>query len=114
MNEDIPDDGMLDDLHEGVAALRDISLSTSTPLSQAAVATIQRLETSMPVARQKVRQWKQRIKDKALRAANKTDQVAHEYPWIFTLSALGIGLISGFVIARISSGSDEEESLEDS
>ena len=114
MNEDLLDDGILDDLHEGVEALRTVSRSQSNPLSPAAVATIQRLEAAVPIARQQVRQWRQRIKEKALRAAKKTDAVAHEYPWIFTLTALGLGVLTGFLVAYTTTGGHGDDPSEDS
>jgi len=101
-----PDEEMFDDLHEGVHALRTISRTKSSALTEKAVETLHRLETTVPAARDQLRAWKEQLKNRAMKAAQKTDQAAHEHPWIFTLSALGFGLLAGMVIAH---SMDEED-----
>ncbi len=95
-----PDEEMFDDLHEGVRALRTISKTKSSALTERAVETLHRLETTMPAARDQLRVWKEQLKNQAVKAVQKTNQVAHEHPWIFTLSALGFGLLVGITIAH--------------
>ena len=106
MNTHPLDGEIFDDLHSGVSALHDIAQSRSGALSQKAVETLQRLENAVPTARGKFLQWKQRLKGNAVKAAQKTDQAVHDYPWIFTLSALALGVLAGLAI----SSSEEEES----
>ena len=93
------DDEMFDDLHEGVEALREVAHSQSIPFSKKAVATLQRLESTVPFARTELRLWKQKLADGAVQAAHKTDEVVHEHPWLFTLSALGLGVLTGLVLS---------------
>lgn len=93
------DDEMLDDIHEGVTALRAVVLHQAMPLSEKATVTLQRLEKSVPIARNRLRLLKQKIAEGALKAARKTDKAMHAYPWFFTLSALGAGLVAGWLLA---------------
>ncbi len=99
MKQPYPTDEMFDDLHEGVEALRSIADNKSHPLSERAVQSLQRLENAMPIARDRFRAWKERLTTQAVKAAEKTNEAAHEHPWIFTLSALGLGLLAGLVLA---------------
>lgn len=100
------DDEIFDDLHSGVTALHDMAQSESGALSRRAVETLQRLESTVPATRGRLLQWKQRVKDSAVKVAQKTDRAVHDHPWICTLSALAIGVLAGLAI----SGSDDEES----
>jgi len=100
------DDEIFDDLHSGVTALHNIAQSESGALSKRAVETLQRLENAVPATRGRLLQWKQRMKNSAVKVAQKTDRAVHDHPWIFTLGALVIGALVGLAI----SGSDDEES----
>ncbi len=100
------DDEMFDDLHQGVEALRTIAKNKSIPLSEKASESLFRLQTNVPIARDKFRAFKERLKDQTLQAARKTDQVAHQNPWSFTLGALGLGLLAGLLL---SDGNEEED-----
>ncbi len=100
---------MFDDLHEGVEALKEVVTGQSVPLSQKAVESIQRLENAMPLVRSRYAALKKQIADGAVRAAKKTDLAVREHPWLFALSALGMGLLVG---AAVTSSSDEDEIAE--
>lgn len=99
-----PDDEMFDDLHQGVFALRKVVESNDLSLSQEAAETLNRLEAVMPQAKTRWDELKSSIKDRAVQAAKKTDAAAKEHPWMFTFSALGLGLLAGLLLA----GSDSE------
>ena len=99
---------VFDDLHIGIEALRKASTSRSIPLTEKAKETLQRLEDKVPAAKEQLREWKLRIKDQAVRAAKKTDEVIHEYPWHFTLGALGLGVLAGLAITYLSDNSESE------
>lgn len=109
MSEETNDDGMLDDLHEGVEALRSLSRESSHPLSEKAVVTMQRLEQAVPAAKQQARRWRHLLKEKALAAAQRTDDAVHRHPWLSTLGALGLGFLAGYAITVAVSGGDEDE-----
>ena len=100
------DDEMFDDLHQGVEALRTVVETQSMPLSKRAVATLQRLENTMPAARIELRLWKQKLTRGAVKVAQKTDIVIHEYPWFFMFSALGLGLLAGLVLVGLNGEED--------
>ncbi len=95
---DLLNDEILDDLHEGVEALRVLAQTRSIPLSNQAILTLQRLENSVPVARQEFRLWKQTLAQSALKAAQKTDEAIHKHPWFFALSALSLGFLIGLIL----------------
>jgi ElaB/YqjD/DUF883 family membrane-anchored ribosome-binding protein len=98
-------DEMLDDLHSGVEALRSVANTNSISLSEKAVKSLKRLESSVPVAQKKFQNFKERVKEQAVKAAQQTDEAAHNHPWKFTLGALGVGLIVGLLL----SGSDDDK-----
>jgi len=106
-NMNHPDEEMFDDLHQGVEALKEAASTQTIPLSQKAVESIQRLENAVPMVRSRFVALKKRIADQALRAAKKTNTAVREHPWLFTLSALGMGLLAG---VAITSGENEEPS----
>ncbi|MBI4025479.1 MAG: hypothetical protein HY360_10900 [Verrucomicrobia bacterium] len=97
------DDEMFDDLHAGVEALRAL-----TPLSPKAAELADRIEHTVPIAKNKFRAWKERLKGQAVWAAQKTDQVVRDHPWISTLSALGLGVLAGMAL---SSSLEEDEQV---
>ena len=99
-----PDDEMFDDLHEGVESLRAVARAHFIPLSEKAAESVQRLKHAVPHLREELHVWKQRLKDSALMAAQKTDVAVHEHPWFFTIGALGVGLLVGAVLSRLSGG----------
>ncbi len=101
------DDELFDDLHEGVEALRSISKTSSIVMSEKAVESLRRLESTVPAARNRLRKWKEKLKDEAMMAAQHTDQAAHKYPWIFTLSGLGLGFLAGLVLTSSDNHDDE-------
>ena len=103
------DDELFDDLHEGVEALRQTVKAQAIPLSQKAAESIQRLQASVPAAKTRLHAWKEIVKEKAIVAARQTDRAAHQYPWIFTLSALGVGLLTGLLIASAEPREEEPE-----
>ena len=107
MNSSHPDDEMFDDLHQGVEALRGIATTRTVPFSQKAVASLQRLENTVPVVRNHFHVLKNRLTDSAMIAAQRTDRALHKHPWVFTLSALGLGLLTGLVL--MSSGGEDED-----
>jgi ElaB/YqjD/DUF883 family membrane-anchored ribosome-binding protein len=109
MNAAHSEDEMFDDLHSGVTALQDLIREESVPLTPKAAETIQRLETTVPTARERLRHWKEILKVKATHAAEKTDRVIHDYPWFFTLGALTLGVLAGMSL----SGSREDEDAKD-
>jgi len=100
-----PDEEMFDDLHQGVEALKEIATTQTIPLSKKAVESIQRLENAVPLVRNRFAALKEKITTHAVQAAKKTDTVVREHPWVFTLSALGVGLLAGVAMR---SGGDEE------
>ena len=102
-----PDDELFDDLHEGVEALRTAAQENNLVLSERASQSLQRLKTSVPAIRHRTREWKDRLRTQAVKAAQKTDQAAHRHPWAFALGALGLGILAGFAIADTPSESDE-------
>ena len=99
MKQSYPADEMFDDLHEGVEALREIADNRSISFSEKAVQSLRRLEDTMPAARNRFYAWKERLTDQAVKAAESTNEAVHEHPWIFTLSALGLGLLAGLAFA---------------
>jgi ElaB/YqjD/DUF883 family membrane-anchored ribosome-binding protein len=102
------DDEMFDDLHQGVFALRKVVESEDISLSQKATETLNHLEKAMPVAKSRLRAWKDTLKTRAVQAAKTTDKVAREYPWTFTLGALGLGLLAGILLSNSNSNGDSE------
>lgn len=99
MNASTADDEIFDDLHSGVSALRDLADSRTVSLSSKAAETLGRLENTMPSVQGRFRHWKQLIKDNAAIAAEKTDQIVHHYPWMFTLGALALGVLTGLALS---------------
>ncbi len=107
MNFPFPDEEMFDDIHEGVAALR-TAAGTHSNLSAKVQETFRKLEQNVPLARSSVRELKNRVKNKAIAAARKTDQAVQENPWVFSLGAFTAGILSGWLIARCASESNED------
>lgn len=93
-----PDDEMFDDIHQGVEALRSLTVNATNSLSERATESLERLETAVPRARQRLQVWKQLIAANAAKAVNKTDEAAHRHPWLFIVSALGLGVLTGMVL----------------
>jgi ElaB/YqjD/DUF883 family membrane-anchored ribosome-binding protein len=101
-----PEDEMLDDLHVGVEALKSIARNNTIPLSERALESLNRLDINVPAAQSRFRLWKEKVRDKAVRAAKQTNEAAHNNPWTFTVGAFGVGLL----IALLMSGSDDSNS----
>lgn len=99
MNTPPAEEEIFDDIHSGVAALQDLARTESLPLTPTAVATMHRLESTVPSVRGRLRRLKEALKENASRAAVKTDQIIHDYPWFFTLGALTLGVLAGLAIA---------------
>ena len=100
------DDEMFDDLHQGVFALRKVVESENVFLTPKAAETLKHIEIMMPVAKSHFRSWKETVKTSAVKAARKTDEVAREHPWAFTLGALGLGLLTGILLSNCDSEED--------
>lgn len=97
------DDEIFDDLHVGVVALREAA--GANPLSEKAFETLARLEKEVPTLRESFANVRRRLKDDALKVAQKTDETVREHPWVFTLTALGLGILTGITI----SGREKED-----
>lgn len=99
---------MFDDLHQGVETLREMAQTTSLPLSQKATESLQRLEATVPIARSRFRLWSKNLRDQAIKAAQTTNEIARQHPWIVTLSGLGLGFLFGLLASNCIDKEDEE------
>lgn len=107
MNTLPAEEEIFDDLHSGVVALQNLARTESMSLTPRAAETLQRLRTTVPGMRERLRRWKQVLKDNATCAVDKTDEIVRDYPWFCTLGALALGVLTGLVLAG--SGKDERD-----
>ena len=101
------DDEMFDDLHEGVEALRSVIRTRSIPLSPKAAETSQRLENTVPTARNQFNAWKISLKKQAVTAAQKTDRMIHDHPYSSLLGAFAFGMLVGWTLANTDEAEDD-------
>lgn len=92
---------IIDDLHEGVRELGELTTSsdTTTRLGEKAISAIRRLERAIPNVKDHVSNWKQTVGDKAKDAGEQLEQLAKEKPWQFVGWAAGIGLVLGILLS---------------
>jgi len=88
---------IIDDLHEGVRELGQLSTETgtTTKLGEKAISAIRRLERAIPNVKGRVSNWKEKAKD----AGELLEQMAKDEPWKVVSIALGVGLFAGIFLA---------------
>ena len=92
---------IIDDLHEGVRELGELTTSsdTATRLGEKAISAIRRLEKAIPGVKGRVSDWKQVAADKVKDAGEQLEELAKDKPWQFVGWAAGIGLVLGILLS---------------
>jgi ElaB/YqjD/DUF883 family membrane-anchored ribosome-binding protein len=93
------EDMLIDDLHEGVRELGELTADTSTRLGDKAVSAIRRLEKAIPNVRTRLTGWKDSIGTHARDAGEQIDEFVREKPWSAVGWAAGIGLFIGILLS---------------
>jgi ElaB/YqjD/DUF883 family membrane-anchored ribosome-binding protein len=88
------------DLKVVVADAEELLRATAGQAGEKIGVARERIQASLSIARAKLSDAEQVIRDRSKEAAHATDEYVHDHPWNAVGIAVGIGLVIGLLIGR--------------
>ena len=100
VENEVSKEKLMQDLRVVVADAEELLRATAGQAGEKVSAARERIQENLAAAKVRLAAAQEAVADKAMQAANATDEYVHENPWRAVGIGAGVGLIIGMLISR--------------